>query len=359
MSVRACSSSSTTGRGTGALACARPSSSSAPRCCTCWRSGRARHADRRTGRPRKPSAASTTSTTSRPALLVAAAVQTGVGESSYPASAGSSGRVFLGDDGHPGHPGRRSCDGDLLFIADPDRLAGSARLLPGAARVRRAGGPAGVLMAPLVACSPGWPARRRCWRSAPGCEDEGGAFNVLFRFVLIPMTLFSGSFFPIDQMPLAISWMAWISPLWHGNELARGAALGGSALWPAVGHSAYLLALLAVGAGRRPPVLPREADRVSARTDHGVDRAAAPAVAVACCACSRCSCRGPVLGGAGAEPAGLPAVLDGHRLGVLRAGVLPVRARSGSVRWSAPSTPGPAGQLRGLHRARLCWPPRR
>ena len=30
-------------------------------------------------------------------------------------------------------------------------------------------------------------------------RSEGGAFNVLFRFVLIPMTLFSGSFFPISR----------------------------------------------------------------------------------------------------------------------------------------------------------------
>ena len=53
------------------------------------------------------------------------------------------------------------------------------------------------------------------------------------------MTLFSGSFFPITQMPLAVRWLAWISPLWHGNELARGAALGGLGFWPAVGHLAY------------------------------------------------------------------------------------------------------------------------
>jgi lipooligosaccharide transport system permease protein len=49
-------------------------------------------------------------------------------------------------------------------------------------------------------------------------------------------------------MPPAIRWLAWISPLWSGNELARGAALGGLGLWPAVGHLAYLLALLAIGA---------------------------------------------------------------------------------------------------------------
>jgi len=76
---------------------------------------------------------------------------------------------------------------------------------------------------------------------------EGGAFNVLFRFVLIPMTLFSGSFFPITEIPLAFRWLAWISPLWHGNELARGAALNSLQLWPAIGHLVYLSVLLVVG----------------------------------------------------------------------------------------------------------------
>ena len=109
-----------------------------------------------------------------------------------------------------------------------------------------AGGPAGVLMIPIavltgVACA--------VWVLALGARmrSEGGAFNVLFRFVLVPMTLFSGSFFPITQIPPALRWLAWLSPLWHGNELARGAALGGLEFWPAVGHLAYLLALLVVG----------------------------------------------------------------------------------------------------------------
>jgi lipooligosaccharide transport system permease protein len=61
------------------------------------------------------------------------------------------------------------------------------------------------------------------------------------------MTLFSGSFFPVTEMPPAIRWLAWISPLWHGNELARGVALGGLGGWPAVGHLTYLIALLVAG----------------------------------------------------------------------------------------------------------------
>ena len=69
----------------------------------------------------------------------------------------------------------------------------------------------------------------------------------MFRFVVLPMTLFAGTFFPVEQIPLALRWLAWISPLWHGNELARGVTLGGLGVWPAVGHAAFLAALLVAG----------------------------------------------------------------------------------------------------------------
>jgi lipooligosaccharide transport system permease protein len=39
------------------------------------------------------------------------------------------------------------------------------------------------------------------------------------------MFLFSGTFFPVSQLPDWIEWVAWITPLWHGVDLARAAAL--------------------------------------------------------------------------------------------------------------------------------------
>jgi lipooligosaccharide transport system permease protein len=61
------------------------------------------------------------------------------------------------------------------------------------------------------------------------------------------MMLFSGTFFPIEQIPAAVRPLAWASPLWHGNELARGATLGGLDGVAALGHAAYLVALLVAG----------------------------------------------------------------------------------------------------------------
>ena len=67
------------------------------------------------------------------------------------------------------------------------------------------------------------------------------------------MTLFSGTFFPVDRLPGWVQPLAWVSPLWHGTELARSAALRPRGRrWPALGHLAFLLVLLGGrrGAGR-------------------------------------------------------------------------------------------------------------
>ncbi|MGH3915054.1 MAG: ABC transporter permease, partial [Pseudonocardiaceae bacterium] len=78
-------------------------------------------------------------------------------------------------------------------------------------------------------------------------DNEGNRFAAVFRFVVMPMTLFSGTFFPLSQLPELVRPLAWLSPLWHGVELARGVALGRWELWSAAGHIAYLVALLLGG----------------------------------------------------------------------------------------------------------------
>ncbi|WP_214410229.1 ABC transporter permease [Sphaerisporangium fuscum] len=72
-------------------------------------------------------------------------------------------------------------------------------------------------------------------------------FSLLFRFIMIPATLFSGIFFPVDQLPAVVRPLAYASPLWHGVELDRAATLGITPSWPVVAHVAYLLAFAAAG----------------------------------------------------------------------------------------------------------------
>jgi lipooligosaccharide transport system permease protein len=51
-------------------------------------------------------------------------------------------------------------------------------------------------------------------------EDEQ-AFGVLFRIGVFPLFLFSGAFFPVDNLGTVGSWAARITPLWHGVNLSR------------------------------------------------------------------------------------------------------------------------------------------
>lgn len=46
-------------------------------------------------------------------------------------------------------------------------------------------------------------------------------FNPLFRFGIVPMFLFSGTFFTVTQLPPVLEWVAYATPLWHGVDLCR------------------------------------------------------------------------------------------------------------------------------------------
>ena len=53
-------------------------------------------------------------------------------------------------------------------------------------------------------------------------ENDSG-FAMLFRFGIVPMFLFSGTFFPVSQLPDGCEPVAWAVPLWHGVDLCRDA----------------------------------------------------------------------------------------------------------------------------------------
>jgi lipooligosaccharide transport system permease protein len=83
-------------------------------------------------------------------------------------------------------------------------------------------------------------------------QDKDSSFSTLYRFAIIPMFLFSGTFFPISQLPTWLQVVAYVTPLFHGVALCRDLTLG-QVSWADVGHAAYLCALVTVGyrVGRR------------------------------------------------------------------------------------------------------------
>jgi lipooligosaccharide transport system permease protein len=74
------------------------------------------------------------------------------------------------------------------------------------------------------------------------------SFSIIFRFIITPLFLFSGTFFPIEQLPQVFQTLAWFTPLFHGVALTRALAIG-QPIDPLVllVHALVLVALAVVG----------------------------------------------------------------------------------------------------------------
>lgn len=83
---------------------------------------------------------------------------------------------------------------------------------------------------------------------AAGIEEERGQFAMVMRFVVTPLFLFSGTVFPLDSLPMAVRWIGWLSPLWHGTELGRVFSYDYTEpVWLSVLHVVYMVALALAG----------------------------------------------------------------------------------------------------------------
>jgi lipooligosaccharide transport system permease protein len=68
------------------------------------------------------------------------------------------------------------------------------------------------------------------------------SFVAIFRFVILPMFLFSGVFFPVSKLPAVFEAVAYATPLWHGVDLCRQLTLGDVVGWSALAHFTFLVA---------------------------------------------------------------------------------------------------------------------
>ena len=66
------------------------------------------------------------------------------------------------------------------------------------------------------------------------------------QLVMLPMFLFSGTFYPLSVYPGVVQWLVRITPLYQGVDLLRGLTLG-SVHWSLLGSAAYLAALGGIG----------------------------------------------------------------------------------------------------------------
>jgi lipooligosaccharide transport system permease protein len=182
-----------------------------------------------------------------PGLLAATAMQTGSMESTYPVLGSFKWiRNYHAMAATPLTPADILA-GHMLWIASRVLMACAAYLAIvaafGAART-----PLAVLALP-VCLLVGLAFALPITAYAATRETDYG-FAALQRFGIVPMFLFSGTFFPIDQLPAALQPVAWATPLWHGVRLSRDLTTGtleAGGWWLVAVHLGYLLAVIAVG----------------------------------------------------------------------------------------------------------------
>jgi lipooligosaccharide transport system permease protein len=181
-----------------------------------------------------------------PALIVATALQIAAFESTYPIlSAVKWQQTYLGITASPITPGQ-IFGGHLMWVALRLGVSGTAYLAVAALLGTLTS--AGVAFSLPLSVLAGLAFAAPVAAYSATLRIEGQRFSTFFRFVVLPMTLFAGTFFPVERLPVCVRPLAWVTPLWHGTELSRGAALGGLPPQAWAGHLAYLLAVLGAGA---------------------------------------------------------------------------------------------------------------
>ena len=77
-------------------------------------------------------------------------------------------------------------------------------------------------------------------------KQDDGFYAIVGRFVLTPMFMFSGTFYPLSVYPESIQVVIQMLPLWHAVELIRGLTLGALSM-QMLGHVAYFVVMVALG----------------------------------------------------------------------------------------------------------------
>ncbi len=181
-----------------------------------------------------------------PGLLVSTVVMSGTAELSYPVMAGFKwGRLYYARATTAASP-QQVALGELLAVFI--RLLAEALVFYAVLVVMGAVRPGWSLLMVPVAALAGMAFGVPLGAYAATVENEGPEFPLIQRFIVMPMFLFAGTFFPLGSMPGYLQWVGWISPMWHGTQLARavsyGMPLSGAEV---LGHFGFLLVLMVGG----------------------------------------------------------------------------------------------------------------
>ena len=179
-----------------------------------------------------------------PGILVATAMNTATFESTYPVMAGIRWlKTYVAMILSPLDP-RHVATGQLLWAGFRVTLGGvvflGVMMAFGLTDLAHA-----VLLVPVATLTGlAFAAPIQAFAAA---QKNDTPFATLFRFVIMPMFIFSGTFFPITQLPDLLQVVAVLTPLWHAVALSRGIALDALEPTLALVNVAYLGTFAVVG----------------------------------------------------------------------------------------------------------------
>lgn len=185
-----------------------------------------------------------------PGLLAASAMESAVGEATYPVFGSVKwNKTYQAAVASPLRPADLF-HGHLLFVTL--RLTMNCGIFLAVAAVLGAVHSPWIIAALPVAVLTGlaFTAPIEAWAVT---RTRDSSFALIFRFGMIPLMLFSGTFFPVSQLPGWFQPVAYLTPLWHGVTLCRELSMGAATLGGAAVHVGYLVAMTAAGvaAGNR------------------------------------------------------------------------------------------------------------
>ena len=179
-----------------------------------------------------------------PAILATSAMNTAMGEASYPVFGSVKwNKIYIAAQASPLRPGD-IFRGHLMFMTM--RIAMNAAVVTVFMWAFGATRSAWVVLAWPAATLTGlaFAAPIAAWAVTVTTENS---FAYMFRFGMMPLMLFSGTFFPLSQLPGWLRLFAYVTPLWHGVNLCRMLSLGHLDPPVALVNVAYLAAVAAAG----------------------------------------------------------------------------------------------------------------
>jgi lipooligosaccharide transport system permease protein len=179
-----------------------------------------------------------------PGLLAASAMQTAAGESLWPVMAGTKWvRTFHAMVATP--VGAADVYGGFVVWTAVRVALSAAGFLAVAAVLGAVPSAWGLLALPAaVLCATAFAAPLAAFAAT---QEVDVTFPLILRLGIVPLFLFSGTFFPVEELPNWLRPAAALSPLWHGVELCRSATTGSVEWSAAAGHVAVLGGCVAAG----------------------------------------------------------------------------------------------------------------